>query len=228
MSEPMNPLNIPGYKVRTFKAYTNSNSPKSVKISFFVNTYYNPHGKGQDKVMQEIFYPNSITGKWEPVPPKLVKMGMEANPEDFLSECHVKFTIEEVEGRAFLTMTIDDWKTKITGYRILPTVGLMDITPGGMVAAYCGLAMTTMAQYPEKLRTFADAEKAWNAFAELNNLNHSGSEAYIKSQINWFRKQVEEESKEIEQYTKQEQETSERAADAMNELSERFGIEITL
>lgn len=227
--EPICPLNIPGYKVRTFSAYSNSNSPTApVKIAFFVNTYYKPHGKGQDKVMQEIFYPNSLAGKWEPVPPKLVKMGVEANPEDFLSEYHVKFSIEEVEGRAFLTTTIADWKTKITGYRILPTVGLMDITPGGKVAAYCGLAMATMAQYPDKLRTFADVEKAWNAFAELNNLNHSGSEAYIKSQINWFRKQVEEEAKEIERYTKQEQEISETAAEAMNELSERFGIEIAL
>ena len=178
--------------------------------------------------MQEIFYPNSITGKWEPVPPKLVKMGVEANPEDFLSKIWIPFTIEEVNGRALLTMTTDDWKTKITGYRILPTVGLMDVTPGGMVAAYCGLAMTTMAQYPDKLRTFADAEKAWNAFAELNFLINDGSEAYIKSQINWFRKQVEDEAKEIEQYTKQEREISEEAADAMNELSERFGIEITL
>lgn len=228
VSEPMNPLNIPGFRVRTFKAYSNSNSPTSVKIAFFVNTYYNPHGKGRDKVMQEIFYPNSITGKWEPFPLRLLKMGVEANPEDFLTECPVQFNIEEVEGRAFLTMTTDDWKANITLYRVFPILGSMPRTPAGLIATNRGLAMATIAQYPDKLGTFADVEKAWNAFAELNNLKHNGSEAYLKSQINWFRAQAEEESKKIEQYTKQEQEISETAADAMNELSERFGIEITL
>ena len=223
--EPLNPLNIPGFKVRTFKAYTNSNSPTSVKIGFFVNTYYSNE---KSQVMQEIIYPNSLAGKWEPVPPRLVKMGVEANPEEFLSECHVKFSIEEVEGRALLTMTTDDWKTKITGWRMLPTLQIMRNTPAGLIAMTCGLAMATMAQYPDKLRTFADAEKVWNAFAELNDLTHSGSEAYIKSQIDWFRAQTNDEAKQIEQYTKQEQETSETAADAMNELSERFGIEIAL
>ena len=225
VSEPMNSLNIPGFKVRTFKAYTNSNSPTSVKIGFFVNTYYSNE---KSQVMQEIIYPNSLAGKWEPVPPRLVKMGVEANPEDFLSECHVKFSIEEVEGRALLVVDADDWKTKLTGYRVLPIRESMERTPAGLIATYCGLAMATMAQYPEKLKTFADVEKAWNAFAELNHLKHSGSEEYLKSQINWFRAQTEDEFKQIEQYTKQEQEISETAADAMNELSERFGIEITL
>lgn len=226
VKEPVCPLKMPGFKVRTFKAYINSNSPTSVKISFFVNTYYDPYGKNQ--VMQEIIYPNSTTGKWESVPPKLVKMVVESNPEDFLSECPVKFSIEEVEDRALMVIDIDDWKTQFTGYRVLPTLGPMPKTPAGLIAAYCGLAMATMAQYPDRLRTLADAEEAWNAFAEFKNLNNADSINYIKSQITWLRCQMHNESQEMEKYTKLEQEISENAADAMNKLSERFGIEITL
>lgn len=225
VSEPMNPLTIPGYKVRTFKAYTNSNSPTSVKIAFFVNTYYH-NGKGQ--VMQEIIYPNSITGKWEPIPPNLVKMCVEANPDDFLSMCPIKFSIEEVEGRALLTMDTHDWMKKLTIYSVLPVLSSMPRTPAGLIAMHCGLAMVAMAQYPDKLRTFADAEQAWNAFAKLNYMEHDGSEEYLKSKITWLRSQMDAESKEIEKYTKKEQEISESAAEAMNELSERFGIEIAL
>ena len=216
-------LELPGYRLQSYFAWCNA----YITSRYLVNVYV-----GKNDIMQEVLYKKSKGQDYIPISPKAFH-----NLFPNLQFLEVKEAwghgnewwkyLEVVEfeqgNRILFKFKMDDWRKMAWG------VNLDNIayTFAGMMIRKFGHALAIACLYPDTIKNLDDAANVMDVIHSLSMLSYRRN-GYYEKEIESFRNKLKEESKKIGDYNAQFDLTCNGAADAMNILSEKFGIVVNV
>jgi len=219
-----NALDLCGYRVRSYLA----KSDAYVRTRYVINCYV-----GKNDIMQEILFKNSKkSDDFAPISPDVFhKLFSKVDYLDFKDRWgynyewwnpkHVEFV--ELENRILFKFKKEDWRKFVWGVNL----DIIDSTLAGQILRKFGFALTFACRYPSTIKNLDDAGHAWDVISNLSTLSYKRN-GYYEREIDELRMMMKEKLKQIEDYNAQFDQTCNGAADALNALSEKFGIVVNV
>lgn len=219
---PNHALAIPGYRVKSYL----TNGSAYVHSGFMVNVYIS-----KESVMQEILYykPKTIS-EYAPISPSVFH-SLLPNKDDMYSSDYwgrsykwgkfVEFV--EMDGRILFKFKRSDWNKYAWGVNL----HVIEYTFASQILHKLGPTLVYANLHPETIKTLDDCIRLWRVIREISDVNWK-RDGYYDNEIQIIRNKMAEQAKEISKADERLDNTCNGAADAMNTLSEKFGISVTL
>lgn len=208
-------LTIPGHWVKSYIA----KGSIYVHSGFMVNVYI-----GKESVMQEILYhrPKTLVD-YAPISPSVFHT-LFPNKDRMCGEDWDKFVeFVEMDGRLLFKFKRSDWNKHTWGVNL----DNIEDTFAGQILWKLGPTLTYANLHPETIKTLKDCARLWNAIRAISNMNWK-RDGFYDNEIQTIRNKMAEQAKEIAKADERFDNTCNGAADAMDTLSEKFGITVTL
>ena len=216
-------LELPGYRLQSYCARCDA----YITSRYLVNVYV-----GKNDVMQEVLYKKSKDQDYVPISPKafhnlfpnLQFLGVK-EAWGHGNEWWKYLEIVEFEqgNRILFKFKRNDWRKMAWG------VNLDNIayTFAGEMIRKFGPALAIACLYPNTIKNLDDAATVIDAIHGLSSINYK-RHGYYENEIAKHRSNLKQKSEKIESFNAQLENTCNGAADAMNTLSEKFGIVVNV
>lgn len=216
-------LEIPEHRVQSYFATSRS----YVLTEYLLNVYV-----GKTDVMQEILFNKSNTNAdFAPILPKVFHklfpdMQIFDSPDfwghagKWWSDC-IEYV--EMDGRILLRFDLKDWRRFVVGVNLKS----IDHTFAALLLRRFGPAISFACRYPDKINDLNDAARVVDAIKELSMLNYK-RHGHYESEIERIRLKLKQTAREIEESNIQFDKTCNAAAEALNVLSDKFGIVVNV
>ena len=219
---PSHALYIPNYRVKSYFAKGSA----YVRSRFLVNVYI-----GKEYIMQEILFNQPKTSEqYVPLSPTMFHNLFGSKQlfkfRDYWTEKNDWGSIvdfEEIEDRILFKFKVSDWKKKVWGVNLNV---IAHTFAGGLLRKF-GPVMIYACIYPDTIKTWNDANTLWRSIQGLANSNWK-RDGHYEEEVEGLRGKMASQMKEIEHYNQQLESVCNGAAEALNTLSEKFGIVVTL
>lgn len=223
-------LDLPNHKVRTYRAAGDC----YIKSRFMVNVYI-----GTDDVLQEIMFLRPKTANdWVPVSPVAFRnIFSDAETYNFDKDhwCwfnpkwHDFVEFVEREGHILFKFTRKDWARLLgcwCGGVNLHNIG--ESFAGLLIRRFGPYVLTYPSLHPDTLKTMDDCADFKTAAQGISALDWKRRNNYFENEIQRSRNKMADAQKLIEQHTESYDKVCSEAAEAMNELSEKYGLNVNL
>ena len=220
---------LPGYRKRLYK-YTGSvhlpHGVQTIILKFVVAVHF-----GKNDTVFEIFH-NGVEDNnsvWTPLSPSaFMRLFKGENGEWFFGKqwthswtSHAKVVVKD--DRVLIKFTKDYIRKQIWGINL----DTISSTLPAFLVSDVGKFMALAEKYPG-IDSMGAAETVWKAFDEYHTTEWEIMEGYYEKQRDHILQGINDAQKELESCEDNLQKVCDGAADALNVLSQKFGIEVSL